>query len=104
MVRNEVLTECLIGMDPYLYGNKYGSISIGHVVKLEEEHDIVKVVLQMLLICCTQFLLKTKSSNYHDLVSELLASYHMLGCNMSIKLHYLKSHSDKFPDNLARAS
>jgi len=28
----------------------------------------------------------------------------MLGNNMSIKLHYLKSHSDKFPDNLGDVS
>jgi len=71
-------------------------------VKLEEEHDTLKMVLQMLLICCTQVFLKTKSSNYQDLVNELLAIYHILGCNMSIKLHYLKSHSDTFPDNLGK--
>jgi len=58
-------------------------------VKLEEEHDTLKMVLQMLLICCTQVFLKTKSSNYQDLVNELLAIYHILGCNMSIKLHYV---------------
>jgi len=78
MVRNEVLTECPMGMDPYLYGNKNGSASIGHAVKLEEERDTVKMVLQMLLICCTQFLLKTKPSNYQDLVIELLAIYHIM--------------------------
>jgi len=38
-------------MDTYLYGNKHGSISDGHVVKLEEEHDTVKMVLQLLFIC-----------------------------------------------------
>jgi len=48
-------------------------------VKLEEEHDTVKMVLQMLFIYCTQFFLKTKSSNYQDLVNELLVSYHILG-------------------------
>jgi len=35
---------------------KYGSISIGHAVRLEEEHDTVMMVLQMHLISCTQFL------------------------------------------------
>jgi len=39
----------------YLYGNKYGSIPIGHAVMLMEEHDTVKMVLQLLFICCTQF-------------------------------------------------
>jgi len=48
------LTECPIGMDPCLYGNTYGSISIEHAVKLEE-HDTIKMVLQMSFICCTQF-------------------------------------------------
>jgi len=62
------------------------------------------MVLQMLFICCTQFVWKTKSSKYQDLVKELVASYHMLGCNMSIKLHYLKSHLDKFPGNLGDVS
>jgi len=42
-------------MDPYLYGNKYGSTSIGHAVKLEEEHDTAMIVLQMLLSCFIQF-------------------------------------------------
>jgi len=41
--------------DTYLYGNKYGSIPIGQVGNLEEEHDTVKMVLQMLFICCTHF-------------------------------------------------
>jgi len=36
MDRNEIFTEYPIGMDPYLYGNKYGSVSIGHAVTLEE--------------------------------------------------------------------
>jgi len=73
-------------------------------VTLKEEHDTVKMVLQMLFICCTNFFWKTKSSNYQGLFNELLASYHILGCNMSIKLHCLKSHSDKFPDNLSDIS
>jgi len=63
-VQSEVLTECPIGMDTYLYGNKYGSIRVGHAMKLKEEHDTVKMVLQMLFICCTQFFRKTKPSDY----------------------------------------
>ena len=70
-------------------------------MKLREEHDTVKVVLQKLHLLYT-ISSKTKSSNNQDLVNELLAIYHILGCNMSIKLYYLKSHSDKFPDNLGK--
>jgi len=70
-------------------------------VKLREEHDTVKVVLQMLHLLYTSSS-KTKSSNNQDLVNELLVIYHILGGNISIKLYYLKSHSDKFPDNLGK--
>jgi len=73
-------------MDPY--GNKYGSVPIGHALKLKEEHDTAKMVLLMRFICCTYFFWKNKSSKYLNLVNELFVSYHMLGCNTSIKLHY----------------
>jgi len=69
-----------------------------------EEHDTITMFLQMDFICCAQFFLKTKSCNYQNLVNELLASYHILRCSVNIKLHYLKSHSDKFPDNLGDVS
>jgi len=58
----------------YLYGNKYGSIPIGYAVMLMEEHDTVKIVLQLLFICCTQFFWKSRSFNYQDLVNELLVN------------------------------
>jgi len=79
-------------MDPCLFGNKYGSVPIGHGVKLKEEYDTIKMVLLMLFICCTQFYWKCKLTNYQNLFNQLLVSYHMLGCNMSLKLYYLKSH------------
>ncbi|UYV70175.1 hypothetical protein LAZ67_7002094 [Cordylochernes scorpioides] len=34
----------------------------------------------------------------------MLKSYEALGVNMSIKVHYLHSHLDKFPDNLGAYS
>ncbi|KAJ8703931.1 hypothetical protein PYW07_011074 [Mythimna separata] len=45
-----------------------------------------------------------KSDSYRELVSELLLSYQALGCNMSLKIHFLDSHLDFFPDNLGAAS
>ena len=87
-----IATPYLLDMQPTrTYWTCSLSIPIGHAVKLKEERDTIKMVLQMLFICSTHFFWKTKSSNYQDLVNELLASYHMLGCNKSIKLHYLKS-------------
>lgn len=50
------------------------------------------------------FLGNKKADNYQDLLQELLSSFEALGCNMSIKLHYLKSHADKFPENLGSVS
>ena len=50
------------------------------------------------------FLGSTKAANYKDLVAILLASYHLLGCNMSIKVHFLNSHLDEFPANLGDVS
>ncbi|KAI6651178.1 hypothetical protein LOD99_5529 [Oopsacas minuta] len=45
-----------------------------------------------------------KASNYKELVTELVDSYHALGCNMSIKIHYLRDLLDRFPDNLGDMS
>jgi hypothetical protein len=33
-------------------------------------------------------------------VSDLLTAYKAMGCNMSLKLHFLHSHLDFFPENL----
>lgn len=46
------------------------------------------------------FLGNHKAENYADLVNDMLISFKNLGCNMSIKVHYLHSHLDRFPVNL----
>ena len=46
------------------------------------------------------FLGNTRASNYKELVSNLLRDYKALGCNMSLKIHFLHSHLDFFPPNL----
>ena len=38
------------------------------------------------------FLGNQKVENYEEMVRRLLRSYHQLGCNMSIKIHFLFSH------------
>ncbi|KAI6650813.1 Nuclear pore complex protein [Oopsacas minuta] len=50
------------------------------------------------------FLGNTKSPNYTILVNELIESYKNLGCNMSVKVHFLHSHIDYFPENLGAVS
>lgn len=50
------------------------------------------------------FLGNQRSENYEEIVKEMLESYHDIGANMSIKLHFLHSHLDKFPDNCGDVS
>ena len=50
------------------------------------------------------FLGNKKAGNYEDLVGNMLSAFRDLGCKMSIKVHFLFSHLDKFPDNLGAVS
>lgn len=50
------------------------------------------------------FLGNHKSPNYQDLVKNFLESFQAIGSNMSIKIHYLDSHLDFFPENLGAMS
>ena len=50
------------------------------------------------------FLEKPKADNYREPVTELPQNYRELGCNMSIKIHFLDSHLDFFPNNLGAVS
>lgn len=46
------------------------------------------------------FLGNSRSPNYKTEIKKLLINYHDLGCLMNLKLHFLESHVDYFPDNL----
>ena len=50
------------------------------------------------------FLGNNKASNYEELITNMLYAFKNLGCNMSIKMHYLFSHIDRFPENLDAVS
>ena len=50
------------------------------------------------------FLGNIKAENYHVLVATMLLAFRDLGCNMSIKLHFLNAHLNEFPDNLGAVS
>jgi len=52
----------------------------------------------------TGFLGNRRADNQKDLVEELLSSYQKLGCNMSVKIHFLSSHLDFFPENCGSVS
>lgn len=51
-----------------------------------------------------KFLGNNKDPKYRDLVKKMLNSFKKLGCNMSIKIHFLHSHIDFFPENLGDVS
>ena len=46
------------------------------------------------------FLGINKARNYAEPVNNMLTTFRNLGCNMSIKMHCLFSHMDRFPENL----
>jgi hypothetical protein len=45
-----------------------------------------------------------KAENYHEIVSDLMTAYKPMGCNISLKVHFLDSHLDFFPQNLGAVS
>ena len=53
---------------------------------------------------CLNFLGNNRSSNYSNLVDHLLSSFQIMKCNMSLKLHFLHSHLQFFPENLGAVS
>ena len=50
------------------------------------------------------FLGNRKAKNYKDIVQKVLDNFQALGINMSIKVHFLHSHLDRFPENLGDVS
>ena len=50
------------------------------------------------------FLGNIRVENYKELIEDMLSLYHILGCNMSLKIHTLHSHLDFFPDNCGMVS
>ena len=45
-----------------------------------------------------------KARNYAELVNNMLTAFKNLDCNMSVKMRYLFSHMDRFPENLGSMS
>lgn len=62
--------------------------------------DIELLAWESFCAVATGFLGNEKLDCYTVLVQNLLDSYHMMGCRMSLKLHYLHSHLDKFERNM----
>ncbi|GBN50607.1 hypothetical protein AVEN_77669-1 [Araneus ventricosus] len=52
----------------------------------------------------TSFLGNKKDRNYKSIVEEMIKNFKILGCRMSVKVHFLDSHLDYFPENLGAVS
>ena len=50
------------------------------------------------------FLGNKRSENYKELIDNLIQNYRILGCRISIKMHYLFFHIDFFRPNLGDVS
>lgn len=53
---------------------------------------------------CENFLVNNKSYDYVAHVEEFLSAYRAMGCNMILKIHFLHSHLDFFPEDLGAVS
>jgi hypothetical protein len=49
----------------------------------------------------TNYLGNHNAEDYRDMVADLVQSYKAMGRNMSLKVHFLDSHLDFFPENLS---
>jgi hypothetical protein len=53
---------------------------------------------------CKDFLGNHKAVKSQDVVQDLLSLYKAMGYNISLKIHFLRSHLDFFPENLGEVS
>lgn len=69
---------------------------IRELMKTTEFEDVMTTVEREAWISFKKvvkgFLGNNKASNYKELVEDMLKNFKTLGCNISVKLHYLHSH------------
>ena len=66
--------------------------------------DMESAARQSFVLVTQNFLGNRKAENYQELVEDMLSKFKDLGVKMSIKVHYLFSHSDCFHTNLGNLS
>jgi hypothetical protein len=52
----------------------------------------------------SKFLRNVKAENYKKLAEDLLNAHQTMGCNTSLKIHFLHSHMDFFPPKMGALS
>lgn len=68
---------------------------VAHMTQIESEAWLSFVLV------VKNFLGNHKAPEYQELVAKMLQNFNRVGVNMSIKLHFLHSHLDRFPQNLS---
>ena len=91
---------------------KYVGVFIGpEIRKLMIAEDFVGKLNQVeksawlsFISLCKNFLGNKRRSNYVEVANEILEAHGEMGYNMSIKIHFLHSHLELFPENLSQLS
>lgn len=90
---------------------KAGSFDGLQIRKLISDSDFTKCMNDVeasawcsYVLVIKNFLGNNKADNYEELVQNMLANFKNVGINMSIKVHFLHSHLDRFPHNLGDLS
>jgi hypothetical protein len=67
-------------------------------------NEIESCAWSSFVLVAKNFLGNKKANNYTQLVEDMLFHFNRLGCNMSVQVHYLHSHLDRFPENVGDLS
>jgi hypothetical protein len=71
---------------------------------INDPHFITSINEIESLVLVVKNFLGNKKADYTQLVEDMLFHFNRLGCNMSVKVHYVHSHLDRFPENLGDLS
>jgi hypothetical protein len=69
-------------------------------VFLETLTDTERAAWESFKWVCTNFLGRKKSPDFSDGIQKLLNAYKEMGCRMPLKVHFLHSNLDFFPETL----
>jgi len=76
-----------------------------HDVKFEDQLcEVEKSARATLKNTTTNVSVYHKAENYRNVVAEVVQSDKAMGCNTSLKVHFLDSHLGFFPENLDAVS
>lgn len=102
---------CSVFPDLTIEKLKAGIFDGPQIRKLMKDTKLVKtmrkteaIAWQAFVEVVANFLGNHKSEDYEDLIANLISAYGNIGANMSIKMHFLFSHLDRFPENLGDVS